>query len=244
MPYSQALNRPKAKTQESDDHLIEAFKKVTITIPLIDVIKHIPSYAKFLKGICTPHRNPKRIQLSKTVSSIMMNSLPIKKRDLKAPMITSEIGGMNFTRSLLDIGASINILPKAVFDHHHIGELQPFFVELCLVDGSVRKTHGVVEDMIFRIEDSYFLVDLVTKIPFLATKELSQAPIILGRPFLATMKAITNWWKGEVILKVGEHTVKVDINKLIKYLSQTSEELGAIEFSNDHDISAFIEEVI
>ena len=49
--YPQALNRPKAKNHESDDHLLDAFQKVTITIPLIDAIKHIPSYAKFLKGI-------------------------------------------------------------------------------------------------------------------------------------------------------------------------------------------------
>ena len=123
MPYPQAPNRPKAKNSETDDNLLDAFKKVTITIPLIDDIKHIPSYAKFLKGICTPHRNPKRIQLSETVSSIIMNALPIKKRDPGAPMITSEIGGMSFTRSLLDIGASINILPKAVFERHHVGEL-------------------------------------------------------------------------------------------------------------------------
>ena len=123
VPYPQALNRPKAKNSETDDNLLDAFKKVTITIPLIDTIKHIHSYAKFLKGICTPHRNPKRIQLSETVSSIMMNSLPVKKRDPGAPMITGEIGGMSFTRSLLDTGASINILPKAVFDCHHVGEL-------------------------------------------------------------------------------------------------------------------------
>ena len=94
MPYPQALNRPKAKTNENDDNLLDAFKKVTITIPLIDAIKHIPSYAKFLNGICTPHINPKRIQLSETVSSFMMNALPIEKRDPGAPMITSEIGGM------------------------------------------------------------------------------------------------------------------------------------------------------
>ena len=81
VPYPQALNRPKVKTNEFDEHLLEAFKKVTITIPLIDAIKYIPYYAKFLKGICTPHRNPKRIQLSEIVSSMMMNSLPIKKRD-------------------------------------------------------------------------------------------------------------------------------------------------------------------
>ena len=46
-------------------------------------------------------------------------------------MITIKIGGMTFTRSLLDTRASINILPKAVFDHHHIEELQSFFVALC-----------------------------------------------------------------------------------------------------------------
>ena len=122
VPYPQSLNRPKAKNSETNDNLLDAFKKVTITIPLIDAIKHIPSYAKFLKGICTPHSNPKRIQLSETMSSIMMNSLPIKKRDPGAPIIMSEIGGMSFSRSLVDTGASINILPKAIFDRHHVGE--------------------------------------------------------------------------------------------------------------------------
>ena len=96
VPYPQALNPPKAKTNETDDHLLEFFKKVTITIPLIDAIKHIPSNAKFLKGKCTAHRNPRRIQPSETVSSTMMNSLPIKKRDPGALVITSEIGGMSF----------------------------------------------------------------------------------------------------------------------------------------------------
>ena len=123
VPYPQALNRPKAKINETDDHLLDAFKKVTITIPLIDAIKYIPSYAKFLKVICTPYRNPRRIQLSETVSLIMMNSLPVKKRDPGAPIIMSEIGGMSFTRSLLDIEASINIFPKVVFDRHYVGEL-------------------------------------------------------------------------------------------------------------------------
>ena len=123
VPYPQALNHLKAKISESDATLLEAFKKITITILLIDAIKHIPSYAKFLKGICTPHRNLRRIQLRETISSIMMNSLPIKKRDLGAPTITSKIRRMSFTRSLLDTGARINILPKSVFGRHHVGEL-------------------------------------------------------------------------------------------------------------------------
>ena len=94
-------------------------------------------------------------------------------------MIKSEIRRMTFTRSLLDTGASINILPKVVFDRHHIGELQPILVELCLADGSVRKPHGIVEDTIVRIEYCYFLVDFLV-IDMKIIKKCSQAPIILG----------------------------------------------------------------
>ena len=142
-------------------------------------------------------------------------------------MIMSKIGGMTFTKSLLHTGASINILPKAVFDRHHVGELQPFLIELCLVDGSEWKPHGIVEDVIVRIEGCYFPVDFQV-IDMKITKELSQAPIILRRPFLATAKAVIDRGKGEVILKVGDHTVKVNINKLMKYPSQAFEDLGAI----------------
>ena len=106
-------------------------------------------------------------------------------------MITSEIGGMTFTRSVLDNRASINILPKPVFDRHHVGEFQPFLIELCLADGSVRKPHGIVEYVIIRIEGCYFQVDFLV-VYMKITKELNQAPIILGRPFLATAKAITD----------------------------------------------------
>ena len=112
-----------------------------------------------------------------------------------------------------------------------------------LSDGLVRRPHGLVEDVIVKIEDCYFPVDFLV-VDMKMTKELSQALIILGRPFLATAKAVTDWGKGEVILNVGEHTVKVDINKLMKYLSRASEHLGAIDFADDHDIDPCVEEVM
>ena len=91
----------------------------------------------------------------------MMNSLSIIKRNPEAPMTRSEIRGMTFTRPLLDTRASIKILLKAVFDHSLVGELQPFFLELCLAEGLVRKPHGIVEDIIVRIEAYYFPVDFL-----------------------------------------------------------------------------------
>ena len=82
----------------------------------------------------------------------MINTLTIKKRDPRVLVTPSEIIGMTFIRSLLDTRASINILTKAVFDHHHVGELRTFPGELCLANRLVRKPHGIEEDMIVRIE--------------------------------------------------------------------------------------------
>ena len=122
-------------------------------------------------------------------------------------MITSEIGGMTFNRSMLDTGASFNIVPKVLFDCHHVGELQPFLIELRLADESIRKPHGVVEDVIVIIEDCYFPVDFQF-FDMKMTKELSQALIILGRPFLTIAKAVTNWgkekWYSKFDIDVGQ----------------------------------------
>ena len=88
VPYPQLLSRPRVPTSDSNDTLLEAFRQVTITIPLVDAIQHIPPYAKFLKGLCTPVRKPKRIHMSETISPIMLSTLPRKRRDPGAPMIS------------------------------------------------------------------------------------------------------------------------------------------------------------
>ena len=192
VPYPQLLNRPRISTSESDDTLLEAFRQVTITIPLVDDIQYIPSYAKFLKRLCTFDEEARPLAL------IMLSTLPCKRRDPGVPMIICEIGGRTFTRSFLDTGASVNILPKGVYDICQLGELQPLFIELSLADGSVRRPHGIVEDVIVKVEKFYFLVDFII-VDMKSMKDFTDSPIILGRLFLATAKAITDWGKGEVI---------------------------------------------
>ena len=92
VPYPHLLSQPKVSTSENDDTLLKAFRQITITIPLVDAFQHIPSDAKFLKGLCTPMRKPKRIPMSETISSIMLSMLSRKRRVLGAPMISCEIG--------------------------------------------------------------------------------------------------------------------------------------------------------
>ena len=243
MPYPQLLSRPRVSTSETDDTLLEAFRQVTIAIPLVDVIQHILSYAKFLKGLCTPTRKPKRIPRSKTISSIMLSTLPRKRRDPGAPMISCEIRGRTFTRSLLDTGASVNILPKGVYDICPLDELQPLFIELSLEDGSVSRPHDIVEDVIVKVENYYFMVDFII-MDIKPRKDFTNAPIILGRPFTFTAKAITDWGKEEVIFQVGDSTMKVSINKLMRHPSHKSNEVGVIDIYEDPEILSCIEETM
>ena len=90
------------------------------------------------------------------------------------------------------------------------------------MDGSVRRPHGVVEDVIVKVENCYFLVYFII-VDMKSTKDLTDSPIILGRLFLATAKAITDWGKWEVIFQVGDSTMKVSINKLMRHPSDEAD---------------------
>ena len=56
-PFPQTLIKPK-KSNHSPK-IYEVFKQVKVNIPLLDVIKQVPSYAKFLKDLCTVKRKHK-----------------------------------------------------------------------------------------------------------------------------------------------------------------------------------------
>ena len=95
----------------------------------------------------------------------------------------------------------MNILLKGVYEICPLGELQPLFIELSLADGSVRRPHGVVEDVIVKVKNCYFPVDFII-VGMKSMKDLTDSPIILGRPFLATAKAITDWGKGKLFFSL------------------------------------------
>ena len=62
---------------------------------------------------------------------------------------------------------------------------------------------------------------------------VTKAPIILGRPFLATAQAINDWEKGKTILRVGEESVELNISRLMKYPSSSHEDMGVLDLLKD-----------
>ena len=85
----------------------EIFKQVKVNVPLLDAIKHIPSYAKFLKDLCTmkrAHQAPKNVFLAANISGIIQNIMPMKYKDPSCSTISCTIGATVTDKALLDLG--------------------------------------------------------------------------------------------------------------------------------------------
>ena len=88
-----------------------------INIPFIDVLRQMPSYAKFLKEILGNKRKLKdyeTVRLNEECSAIIQMKLPPKLKDLESFTIPCSIGSCSFNKVLCDLGASINLMPLSI----------------------------------------------------------------------------------------------------------------------------------
>ncbi|RVW32849.1 Retrovirus-related Pol polyprotein from transposon 17.6 [Vitis vinifera] len=153
LPFPSAMQRHKVgdKTLE----ILEVLKQVKINIPLLDMIKQVPAYAKFLKDLCTVKRRiklSKKAFLTEQVSAIIENKAMVKYKDPGCPTISVQIGDSFVERALLDLGASVNLLPYSIYKQLGLGELKATTITLSLADHSIKVPRGVVEDVLVQVE--------------------------------------------------------------------------------------------
>lgn len=127
----------------NQENMLEVFKQVKINLPLLDAIKQIPSYAKFLKDLCT-HKRKARANLKESVtippnvcSILQLDTVP-KLPDPGIPTLKCVIGEHTIERALIDLGASVNLLPYSVYEQLGLGDLKPTSATLQLADRSVK----------------------------------------------------------------------------------------------------------
>jgi hypothetical protein len=211
-PYPERLKAPKKNAQFAE--ILEVFKQVQINIPFLDAIQQVPAYAKFLKDLVTIKRKtnvPKKAYLTEQVSSILQCKLPIKYKDPGCPTIACMIGESQINRALLDLGASVNLLPYSVYLKLGLGELKPTTVMLQLADRSLKRPRGILEDVLIKVDKFYFPVDFIVIDTEPVHDGANQIPVILGRPFLATANALINCRTGVMKISFGNMTVELNI---------------------------------
>ena len=80
-------------------------------------------------------------------------------KDPCALLISCIIGGITFDRALLDLRASVNLLSNLIYEKFRIGELKPTLAILQLADKSVKTSCDLIEDVLVRVNQCYFLVN-------------------------------------------------------------------------------------
>ncbi|RDX70986.1 hypothetical protein CR513_49715, partial [Mucuna pruriens] len=106
------------------------FHKVEINIPLLDAIKQIPKYAKFPQELCVHKRK-------KTKGSLEVGALPKKCRDPGIFSVPCTIGECTFVDAMLDLGASINVMPSSIYKALNFGDLEPIGMAIQLANRSI-----------------------------------------------------------------------------------------------------------
>ncbi|GJY74237.1 hypothetical protein Tco_0478668, partial [Tanacetum coccineum] len=166
------------------------------TIPFLSRLNGY--YCKEKKGSYGP-------QFSKAYSeaSHINNSIPRKEKDPRSFTLPCFINKICFDNALVDLGASVSVMPLSTYLNLGLGELAHTKLIVELADRTVKYPKGIAKNVLVGIVKFVFPVDFI----ILDMPEDIKVPLILGRPFLSTARAKIDVYKRKITLRVGEERI-------------------------------------
>lgn len=101
-------------------------------------------------------------------------------------------------------------MPYSVYEQLGLGELKPTSITLQLANRSMRKSRGIVEDVLVQIDKFYFPVDFIILDTQPIALACTQIPVILGLPFPATSNALINCRSSVMKLSFGNIIIEMN----------------------------------
>jgi len=170
----------------------------------------------------------KKAFLAKQLSVILHNNNALKYKDPGCPTISCFIVEHKIERALLDLGASVNLLPYSIFQILNLGELKPTSVTLLLADRSVKVPRGIVEDVLVQVDKFIYPMDFIV-LDTQPVEACNSIPVILRRPFLATSNALINCRNELMKLSFGNMTLEMNVFNICKQ-SGDNNDLQEVDF--------------
>ncbi|KAI5335268.1 hypothetical protein L3X38_025401 [Prunus dulcis] len=227
-PYSPPIPFPgrlaKSKQDKSFKEIFDILSKVNVNLPLLDVIRKMPAYRKFFKELNTYKRKygpNEKVVVSENVSAVLQRKLPPKLKDPGSFSINLTIGDKLVEKAMLDLGASINLMPYSVYLQLGLGGLKATTISLQLADRSVKYPRGIVEDILVQVDKLILPADFVVLDMEEAPLHDRELPILLGRPFMATAKTIIDVQNGLLTMTVLGETVQFKVFESLSHPSSS-----------------------
>nr|GFB20427.1 reverse transcriptase domain-containing protein [Tanacetum cinerariifolium] len=192
IPYSSRRDNERHREQANEqiEKFYKIFKYMSFEISFTDALILMPKFASTLKALVG--NKEKLSEMARTLMNehclaVILNKLPKKPRDPGKFLIPCELPGMDECLALADLVASINLMPLSMWKELALPELTPTCMTLELSDHSVSKP-----------------ID-------------PRVPLILGRCFLKTCRALIDVHKGELTLRIGNEAITYNLDQTSRY---------------------------
>ena len=156
------------------------------------------------------------VQVSENVSAILQRKLPPKCKDPGSFTIPCVIGNAKFEHAMLNLGASINVMPYSVYASMNLGELKKDGVVIQLPDRSNAYPKGVLEDVLVQVDHLIFPADFYV-LDMEETAHSPSPPLLLGRSFMKTANTKIDVAKGAVTMQFGGDTINFKISESVEH---------------------------
>ncbi|GJS86627.1 reverse transcriptase domain-containing protein [Tanacetum coccineum] len=230
IPYPSRIN--KEKLREKDDLLtlkfVEMFRNLHFELSFADALLHMPKFAPMFRKLL--NNKDKIIDLIKTpvnenCSAVILKKFPEKLRDPGRFLIPCDFPEMDECLALADLGASINLMPLFVWEKLNLPNLTKTRMILELADRTISTPTGIVKDVFVKVGTFLFPADFVV-VDYIAD---SWVPLILGRPFLRTARALIDVHNEQITLRHDDQSITFKVGDTKTFSYNTIESINRVD---------------
>ncbi|GKC32923.1 reverse transcriptase domain-containing protein [Tanacetum coccineum] len=163
--------------------------------------------------------------VNENCSSVILKKFPEKLGEPGKFLIPCNFPEITECLALADLGASINLMPLSIWKKLSLPELTPTQMILELADRSTTRSTGISEDVFVRVGKFHFPADFIV-VDYVVDPRV---PLILGRPFLRTARALIDVYGEELTLRVGDEAITFKVGNTSKFSYNDAESINRID---------------
>ncbi|GJY31583.1 reverse transcriptase domain-containing protein [Tanacetum coccineum] len=227
----ETTNKEQTNFQRSTAHIPPLVNPIPISEPDVPKTLHKPNI---------PYPSRPKIPLNENCSAMLLKRLPEKLGDPGKFLIPCDFSGMDVCYALADLGASINLMPLSIWKKLSLPELTPTRMTLELADRSITRPKGLAKDVFVKVRSFHFHTNFVV-VDFEVDPRV---PLILGRSFFRTGRALIDVYEGEIILRNGDERLIFHVDKHPqKHANESIKMINFIDVSCKDSFGEFADEL-
>ncbi|GJZ24577.1 reverse transcriptase domain-containing protein [Tanacetum coccineum] len=201
-----------------------------------DALLHMPKFASMFKSLL--NNKEKLFDLAKTsvnenCLAVILKKLPEKLGDPDKFLIPCDFPELVECLALADLGASINLMPLSIWKKLSLPELTHTQMILELTDRSTTSPSGIAEDVFVKVGKFHFPADFVV-VDYVVDPRV---PLILGRPFLRTARALIDVYGEELTLRVDDEAITFKVGQTSRYSYNDAVSINRIDVIDVIDVA-------